>query len=422
MTPQAVIGPARLAGNCLLRSQSDDRLVDLVRGGNERAFEAIVHRYRGALLRHCRRMLSDGRAEDALQQTLLRAHAAMHADDRPLHLRPWLFRIATNASLDALRQPGWSHEQLDPNVDGVERPDQALERHEDLRAALAAVQQLPPRQRDVIVLRELEGRSYEEIADELGVSGGAVRQLLHRGRAGLRGAVTAVTPGFLITRLSFASPAEEPIATRIAELAAGPGSVGVAQSVATVLAVGTIAGGVAGTGSFTSGEGLDGLRDTLDRGAVSAAQDDSGSGVDPVDVAASEDDGSARQGEDRSGPNRGSDGEDRSGPSGGGEGEDRSGPGGDDDEPGELRSRRRTGKEPPDADEPDDADDGGGRRGRGRGGPTEQADAEPVPDGDTTTGRTDLSGGGTSGGGGSSGPGTGTPGSGELVDPVEIED
>jgi hypothetical protein len=51
MTPRGLIEPARLAGSAVLRTQSDDRLVDLVRDGNERAFEAIVHRYRRPLLR-----------------------------------------------------------------------------------------------------------------------------------------------------------------------------------------------------------------------------------------------------------------------------------------------------------------------------------------------------------------------------------
>lgn len=421
MTPHAVIAPARLAGNCLLRSQSDERLVDLVRAGNERAFEAIVQRYRGPLLRHCRRMLPEGRAEDALQQTLLRAHSAMHADDRPLHLRPWLFRIATNASLDALRQPGWAHEPLDPNIDGVERPDQAFERREDLRAALAAVERLPARQRDVIVLRELEGRSYEEIAHELGVSGGAVRQLLHRGRVGLRGAATAVTPGWLITRISFV-PGDEPLAARVAELAAGPGSVGLAQGVATVLAIGTIAGGVAATGPLSgSDEGLRSVGSALEQGA--AASSEGTSSADPVGVASGEGEGgSGHEGEDRSGPNPGSDGdgEDRSGRGDGDEIEDRSGPS-EEEDLGELRERTRRGKTVAEADEPDDAP--GRNRGRGRAGdePTEEAaTADPISgSGKSDPDATDLSGSGSSGTGSTSGSsGTGS-GADDPLNPME---
>src|SRR5690242_11950983 len=68
MTPRRLREPARLAG-AVLRTQSDERLVDLVRDGNDRAFEAIVHRYRRPLLRYCGRYLAPPRAEDAVQQT-----------------------------------------------------------------------------------------------------------------------------------------------------------------------------------------------------------------------------------------------------------------------------------------------------------------------------------------------------------------
>src|SRR5213076_3025603 len=77
MTPRRLIEPARLASTALLRGQSDARLVDLTRAGNEQAFEAIVHRYRRPLLRHCGRILPPGRAEDAVQQTFLSAYSAI---------------------------------------------------------------------------------------------------------------------------------------------------------------------------------------------------------------------------------------------------------------------------------------------------------------------------------------------------------
>ena len=94
----------------------------------------------------------------------MNAYEAMHRDGAELNLRPWLYRIAHNTALNALRDRGLHHDQLDERIDGVERPDQALERAQGLRDVLVAVQALPDRQRDAIVLRELEGRSYEEIA------------------------------------------------------------------------------------------------------------------------------------------------------------------------------------------------------------------------------------------------------------------
>jgi DNA-directed RNA polymerase specialized sigma24 family protein len=77
--------------------------VDLVRAGYEPAFEAIVHRYRGRLLRYCGRLLADGRAADAAQQAFVNAYDAMRTSTARLELRPWLYRIAHNTSLNALR-------------------------------------------------------------------------------------------------------------------------------------------------------------------------------------------------------------------------------------------------------------------------------------------------------------------------------
>src|ERR671933_1076689 len=194
MTPRQLMEPARLAGSAVLRTQADERLVDLVRDGNDRAFEAIVHRYRRPLLRYCARFLSPARAEDAVQQSFVNALAALRSNDAEINLRPWLYRIAHNAALNVLRQAGGDHEHLSEEIDGVETPPQAFERGQRLRDVVAAVQDLPGRQRDALVLQALEGRSYDEIAFELGVSGGAVRQLLNRARATLREAATSITP------------------------------------------------------------------------------------------------------------------------------------------------------------------------------------------------------------------------------------
>src|SRR3954467_9241664 len=240
MTPRSILAPARLAGQPILRSQTDERLVDLARAGHEPAFEAIVARYRRPLLRYCGRILSDGRAEDAVQQTFVKAYDAMRRGDNELNLRPWLYRIPHNTALNGLRDKSLKHEPLDPQLDGVERPDQAAERRQGVRDLLAAVEALPSRQRDAIVLRELEGRSYEEIAGALGVTGGAVRQLLNRARTTLRAAATAITPVGLLVRVPFDS-ASDSVSGRVAELVGGAG---VAAKFGTaVLVTGAVAGG-----------------------------------------------------------------------------------------------------------------------------------------------------------------------------------
>src|SRR5947209_632564 len=205
VTVTRVLDPARHAGSALLSAQSDERLVELVRAGNERAFEAIVNRYRRPLLRHCARVLPQARAEDAVQHTFVKAHEALRSGDGEMCLRPWLYRVARNASLNLLRENGWHHEPLDERIDGVERPPEIVERRDRLRATLDAVQRLPGRQRDAIVLRELEGRSYEEISQTLTVTDAAVRQLLNRARTTLRAGISALTPSGLLLRLAGAS-------------------------------------------------------------------------------------------------------------------------------------------------------------------------------------------------------------------------
>jgi RNA polymerase sigma factor (sigma-70 family) len=247
MTPRALFHPARLARRPVLSTQSDERLVDLVRAGSESAFETIVERYRRALMRYVSRLLPPERAEDAVQQAFVSAYEAMHRDGAELNLRPWLYRIAHNAALNALRDRGLRHDELHDRIDGVERPDQALERAQGLREVLVAVQALPERQRDAILLRELEGRSYAEIAVALGVTGGAVRQLLNRARNSLRSAAAAITPMPLLTRLA-SGDSPEPVAARVAELvgvgSAGSGAV-MAKLCATALVTGVVVGGVA---------------------------------------------------------------------------------------------------------------------------------------------------------------------------------
>src|SRR3954447_17011327 len=90
--------PARLAGSAVLASQSDERLVQLVRSGHERAFEAIVERYRKPVVRFCRPTLPESRCEDAVQQAFINAHAALLASDEPVRLKAWLYTVTRNAA------------------------------------------------------------------------------------------------------------------------------------------------------------------------------------------------------------------------------------------------------------------------------------------------------------------------------------
>jgi RNA polymerase sigma factor (sigma-70 family) len=226
----------------VLSTQSDERLVDLVRAGSDPAFEAIVERYRRALMRYVSRLLPPERAEDVVQQALVKAYEAMRRDAAELNLKPWLYRIAHNGALNALRDRALIHSELDDRIDGVERPDQAFERNLGLRELVVAVQALPERQRAAILLRELEGRSYGEIAAALGVTDGAVRQLLNRARNSLRSAAAALVPMPLVTRLA-AGESTEPVTARIGELMGMGGSALAMKLCATALVTGAVVGG-----------------------------------------------------------------------------------------------------------------------------------------------------------------------------------
>jgi DNA-directed RNA polymerase specialized sigma24 family protein len=89
----------------LLRLQSDERLIAFVRRGNNSAFEVLFSRYQSRLLAFCRHLLgSKEDAEDVLQEVMAAAFNAILADERAINVRPWLYRIARNRSLNHLRR------------------------------------------------------------------------------------------------------------------------------------------------------------------------------------------------------------------------------------------------------------------------------------------------------------------------------
>ena len=177
------------AGLRLLAGAADERLVALAHAGDERAFAAIVERYRAPLLRYCGGFVSAAAAEDAVQQAFINAYAALSRDDDsriPAALRPWLYRIAHNAALNVARDPQAGFEELPDGLDRVERPDEVVAARERFRRVIGAVSALPPKQRQVIVRHALDGDSHERIASDLGMTAGSIRQLAHRGRRALR--------------------------------------------------------------------------------------------------------------------------------------------------------------------------------------------------------------------------------------------
>jgi RNA polymerase sigma factor (sigma-70 family) len=333
-----------LLSSTLLRTQSDARLLALASRGYERAFEAIVERYRRPLHRWCRQFLPEARAEDAVQTAFLKAWSSLREGTEVGDLKPWLYRIARNAALDNARKAGYDYLELTEALRLAPAPEEALERRRVMRETLTGVADLPANQREAL-LRTAAGHSRAEIARELDVSEGAVRQLVHRARTTLRAAATVLTPvPFASWAAAMGAEGGAPAAQRIAELAAGAGSAGIAS---VAIKTGTV---VVAAGVLAAGPGSD-LRDDVAKdssAAASSAQpsrqrevasgddpagDDRGGRIRPGRGGANGDDhggrgpgggeGSGRPGSGRSGSDDGR-GDDRSG-SGSGSGEDHSG-------------------------------------------------------------------------------------------------
>jgi RNA polymerase sigma factor (sigma-70 family) len=178
----------------LLRLQSDERLIALVRRGNHGAFEALVSRYQSRLLAFCRHMLgSKEDAEDVLQEVFAAAFNAILADDRPINARPWLYRIARNRSLNHLRrQQPIGVDSMDVHLaeHGATTADKVHKR-EEFRELIADVQDLPETQRTALLLREIDALSYEQIAEAMETTIPSVKSLLVRARVSLAEAAEA---------------------------------------------------------------------------------------------------------------------------------------------------------------------------------------------------------------------------------------
>ena len=236
-----------LVSSALLRAQTDERLVALAAAGHDRAFEAIVERYRRPLLRYLRRLLSDTLAEDVVQATFLNAWSSLRTGTEVRDLRPWLYRIAHNAALNALKKVGEVMEEVPESIGGLQtEPATELERRDEIQRALMSIAALPSRQRAALLAVAVDGRAHAEVAAELGLTDGAVRQLVHRARTALRSGATAITPLPLLHGL--VAQAGDSTVGRVAELAAGAGGAGAASlslkaGAAAVLATGALVTG-----------------------------------------------------------------------------------------------------------------------------------------------------------------------------------
>jgi RNA polymerase sigma factor (sigma-70 family) len=168
-----------------LRLLGDDRLARRAAAGDRQAFAVLYQRHHQALFRYCRAILGNAEdAADALQNTMAAALRALAGEQREIRVKPWLYRIAHNESVSLLRQRP-SHAGLEQavNVAAPRGPDAATK--ERLRELVSDLHELQDRQRAALVMRELSGLDYAEIAAALDASPAATKQLVFEARTAL---------------------------------------------------------------------------------------------------------------------------------------------------------------------------------------------------------------------------------------------
>ena len=192
--------PLSSAGSAVreqLRQVDDGAVVSAFLGGEERAFQELVDRYQTRLLNFIYRTIGDReRAEDLVQEVFIRVYRHLHRFDRSKKFSTWIYTIASNLTKNELRnrsrnplvlfqaiRKNWQDEDRPLQFeDPSSRPDD-LYRKRHLRDLVEqSVDQLPEHHRQVFVLRELEGKSYEEIAEITECNLGTVKSRLNRAR------------------------------------------------------------------------------------------------------------------------------------------------------------------------------------------------------------------------------------------------
>ncbi len=174
---------------------SDHQLVGAVRRGDDRAFEALYARYQRRIAGYVFGMVKDyGRAEDITQEVFVSALRRMRETERPIAFKPWIYEIAKNACIDAYRRGRRAEEvsldaddRLSPSDYGRlvatgPGPDAAVDTQQDLDHLCGAFGGLSDTHHEILVMRELEGLSYKDIGDRMGMSRAAVESTLFRAR------------------------------------------------------------------------------------------------------------------------------------------------------------------------------------------------------------------------------------------------
>jgi RNA polymerase sigma-70 factor (ECF subfamily) len=180
-----------------LRAADDSAVVTAFLGGEERAFSELVERYQTRLLNFIYRTIGDrDRAEDLVQEVFIRVYRHLHRFDRSKKFSTWVYTIASNLAKNELRNrsrnplvlfqtmQGASDDEDRPLQfeDTTARPDDMYRKRHLRELVEDTVAKLPEHHRQVFVLRELEGKSYEEIAEITACNLGTVKSRLNRAR------------------------------------------------------------------------------------------------------------------------------------------------------------------------------------------------------------------------------------------------
>lgn len=168
-------------------TDTEAELISRAQAGDREAFGEIVRHYRQGMIDVVYRMCGDPcLAEDAAQTAFIHAWQRLHTYKPQAALRNWLYRIAVNAALDMLRRekPAADIEKL-PLASAEDRPEAVFEKRERQEQVRQAVLNLPEASRAVLVLREYEGLSYQEIAETLEIPAGTVMSRLSYARTRL---------------------------------------------------------------------------------------------------------------------------------------------------------------------------------------------------------------------------------------------
>ncbi len=240
-----------LLSGVVLRSQSDARLSELARDGHQLAFTTLFERYQSELGNHAARIVRPGRGDDVVQDAMLKAWSALLSGEDVAEPRAWLHRIVRNVALSTVTRRGYDDTEIPESAASPHLTDDIAERRMSATEALAAVAALPDAQRRALTATALGGRSTTHAAADMGVSQGAMRQLVYRARNGVRSAVTAITPLPLIAAvLRHAGPGG-------AAAAGGIGTAGALSSVAakTAVVLAVAAGGAGATTTLSHDRG-----------------------------------------------------------------------------------------------------------------------------------------------------------------------